>query len=297
MKDIIELFNTGKIPCFGVAGNFTGHLEQAGEAADFKSMAVSDAAAPKAVFPTFIPGKSKSEESKNVGSKKTVPEFLHTFPFDAEKIIFPLNEEKLQIEPECALIFRAEWEDKKIRSLSLVVFGASNDCSIRKAGAKKISEKKNWGKSSKGFSKNLIESGTFAPGGILDKYRIASFLVRDGVAHQYGEDSAVRDYSYIYARLENWLIEKLNAQKDEGPAENIGSYLSECGYPEYIMISIGATRYTEYGEHNFLQAGDFSVVVLYPEDKYTHSDIEAFVKNQNFSKEDISFLVQEIKLT
>ena len=48
----IELKNTA---CFGVAGNFTGHLEQAGEAADFVSVAAAENA-PKAVFPTYIPG-------------------------------------------------------------------------------------------------------------------------------------------------------------------------------------------------------------------------------------------------
>lgn len=35
------------------------------------------------------------------------------------------------------------------------------------------------------------------------------------------------------------------------------------------MVSVGATRYTEYGEKNFLQDGDLAVVVVYPEDKYS----------------------------
>ncbi|MBT6492303.1 MAG: hypothetical protein HOK97_21210, partial [Deltaproteobacteria bacterium] len=40
---------------FGVAGNFTGHLEQAGEASDFLDVKVSEAAAPKGIFPFYIP--------------------------------------------------------------------------------------------------------------------------------------------------------------------------------------------------------------------------------------------------
>ena len=44
------------IPCFGIAGNFTGHLEQAGEAGDFRNIKTKEESAPKAVFPTYIPG-------------------------------------------------------------------------------------------------------------------------------------------------------------------------------------------------------------------------------------------------
>ena len=52
----IELKNTA---CFGVAGNFTGHLEQAGEAADFVSVAAAENA-PKAVLHT----RSESKTTK-----------------------------------------------------------------------------------------------------------------------------------------------------------------------------------------------------------------------------------------
>ena len=37
----------------GVAGNFAGHLEQAGEAADFVAVKVDDKVAPKALFPSM----------------------------------------------------------------------------------------------------------------------------------------------------------------------------------------------------------------------------------------------------
>ena len=244
-----------KMATFGVAGNFTGHLEQAGEATDFTKVVTKDAKAPKAVFPTFIPG-----------ADSVTPKFLGIFPFDPNTIIFPQGETKLQIEPECAIVCDLTWVDGKVTKVEPKVFGASNDCSIRKVGAKKISEKKNWGKSSKGFSDNAIAIDSFDEKGILNKYRIASFLVRDGVVHPYGEDSAVRDYSYIYAQLIDWLIEKFNGQLNEGPAEDINSYLKEANYPTQVMVSIGATRYTDYGEHNFLQNGDKAVVVVYPED-------------------------------
>ena len=270
------------MPCFGVAGNFTGHLEQAGEAVDFANVVTKEANAPKAMFPTYIPGNSAE-----------VPEFLHTFPFECGKIIFPANEQKLQIEPECAIICCLEWNGENVVSVKPVAFGASNDCSIRKEGAKKISLKKNWGKASKGLSENLIAIDRFTEGGILDSYRIASFLVRDGNANVYGEDSPVKGYSYIYEKLIEWCLEKFNGQKNEGPAEDIHTYLIECGRPENAMISIGATRYTDYGEHNFLADGDEAVVVVYP-DNYSAEEIKKMVARNEFNDDMISVLRQRI---
>ena len=270
------------MPCFGVAGNFTGHLEQAGEAVDFANVVTKEENAPKAMFPTYIPGNSAE-----------VPEFLHTFPFECGKIIFPANEQKLQIEPECAIICCLEWNGENVVSVKPVAFGASNDCSIRKEGAKKISLKKNWGKASKGLSENLIAIDRFTEGGILDSYRIASFLVRDGNANVYGEDSPVKGYSYIYEKLIEWCLEKFNGQKNEGPAEDIHTYLIECGRPENAMISIGATRYTDYGEHNFLAGGDEAVVVVYP-DNYSAEEIKKMVERNEFNDDMISVLRQRI---
>ena len=288
-----DFYKTKNIPCFGVAGNFTGHLEQAGEAADFKNVKTAEQNAPKAVFPTFLP------LSQNSASGELIPQFLTVFPFDAEKIIFPKNEEKLQIEPECAIVFNAVWNGDTLTQLVPVCFGASNDCSIRKQGAKKISEKKNWGNASKGFSKNLIqfENEPFTLKSKINDYRIASFLLRNGEIYIYGEDSAVRGYSYFYEKLISWLLEKFNTQKNEGPAEDIHSYLIEAGQPSQIMVSVGATRYTEWGEHNFLQSGDTAIVAVYPESKYTPQEIHSLAKNPAalLNKDDISALVQTVK--
>jgi len=53
----------------GVAGNFTGHLEQAGEASDFTHVATAEGV-PKGVFPFYVP------PTKPVDAQH----FLHTFP-------------------------------------------------------------------------------------------------------------------------------------------------------------------------------------------------------------------------
>ena len=276
-------YNLKETAAFGVAGNFTGHLEQAGEASDFVNVKTAEEKAPKAVFPTYIPKKSES-----------CPEFLNVFPYDSEKIIYPSGQTKLQIEPECAILFSAEWENGKVIRLTRLLFGASNDCSSRRKGAKKISLKKNWGSSSKGFSDNPIEIDSFDRTGVINDYRIASFLVRDGVAYPYGEDSAIRDYSYFYEKLIDWIIDKLNNQPDEGPAENINIYLNEAHCPETILVSVGATRYTDFGENNFLRNGDHSVIILYPESKYSPADIEKIANEKSYDRADISVLDQVV---
>ena len=298
-QSIISEFFAGKIPCFGVAGNFTGHLEQAGEAVDFANVKTAEANAPKAIFPTYIPVKSSKKQNiqnDKITETSQIPENLLDFPFDENKIIFPKNEENIQVEPECALIFDATWENQKLKQLKPICFGASNDCSIRKPGAKKISEKKNWGKSSKGFSTNLISIDTFSKGSILDNYNIASFIKRNGSVFEYGEDSAIKDYSYIYEKLLTWLVEKINNQQNEGPAEKIFDYLAQADYPSKIMISIGATRYTDFGEKNYLQKGDISYIIIYPKKNYSKEVlIEKIKKDEPFEK-DISSLIQEVVL-
>ena len=280
----MEIVDLKQMPCFGVAGNFTGHLEQAGEASDFANVKTAETNAPKAIFPTYMPN-----------GKNSVPQFLTLYPFDSEKIIYPPNEKKLQIEPECAIVCNVKWNGSKIESLEAICFGASNDCSIRKEGAKKISQKKNWGKCSKGLSDNLIPIDDFSENGIMQGYSISSFLVRDGNVYDYGENSPVGGYSYIYRKLVDWMIEKFNFQADEGPAENINSYLNDSGRPEKMMVSIGATRYTDFGEHNFLTTGDAGVVVLYPHGRYSIDEIRSFVSKKDFSASDISFLYQQVE--
>ena len=288
----MNFYDTNDIPCFGVAGNFTGHLEQAGEAADFKNVKTLEQNAPKAIFPTFLPKKDLNSAS----DASVIPEFLTIFPFDPKRIIFPKGEEKLQIEPECAIIFNATWEGDILASLTPVSFGASNDCSIRKQGAKKISEKKNWGACTKGFSENQIAADGFEKGCKLDDYRIASFLIRDGQVYGYGENSAVRDYSYIYKKLTDWMLDKFNHQQNEGPAEDIHSYLVAAGRPKQILVSIGATRYTVWGESNFLQNGDKAVVVVYPESKYKVEEITKMAEKGDFSDRSISALIQTVEM-
>jgi len=237
----------------GVAGNFAGHLEQAGEAADFAALAPRSAGAPKGIFPFYVPA-----AGANGGDH-----FLHTYPISSTRLRLAAGDEKHQIEPEVALLCDLVYANGRVCGIAPRAAMAHDDCSIRRPGAKKISEKKNWGPHSKGTAPRAIAIDRFAPGGVLDHFRLASFLVRKGEAHEYGVDSALTSYSYFYEELLAWLVDRMSAQVDEGPLEDIPKWIERAGSPRRALISIGATRYTEFGEHTFLERGDRAVVALY----------------------------------
>jgi len=272
---------------FGVAGNFTGHLEQAGEASDFVNVKVTEAAAPKGIFPFYIPPNKVSGEESH---------FLNCMPVSSDKIILGSLEENHQIEPELSLRCEMVYQNEKVERIIPKLAMAHNDCSIRRAGAKKISEKKNWGPASKGTSSQSIVVDQFSKGGVLDRCRLASFLLRDGTLHPYGLDSAITGYSYFYQTLLDWLTTRMNTQLDEGPLEDIPRWLSRAGYPKEALVSVGATRYTEYGETHFLKPGDRSIVVVYDGEKWSIDDIQAMVLEQKGSDGDgLSILDQRVE--
>ena len=117
---------------------------------------------------------------------------------------------------------------------------------------------------------------------------------RGGKLFEYGENSPVNGYSYFGKRLNDWLLEKFNKQEDIGPAENVHEYLREAGFPQKIFVSVGATRYSDFGKENFLQGGDDSIVALYP-DSYSKEKLEEMILKGETAK-DISLLCQRVVL-
>lgn len=264
----------------GVAGNFALHLEQAGEIEDFKQILTEDPNGPKGIFPFYIPGREGQ---------------IGTYPLSSDTIILPNEECNVQPEPEVALICDLEYDEAgKVTRIIPRAFGAYNDCSLRKEGAAKISHKKNWGPSSKGLSDTLIPIDTFEKGGVMDSYRIASFLRREGNLFRYGEDVELAGYSYFYGKLLEWLTHQINTQTDFGPLEAIGEYLKDAGCPEEAIISIGATRYTHFGETNFLQEGDEVIVVVYDNNRYCMNPILSMANRRVLEGEGISALLQKV---
>ena len=97
----------------------------------------------------------------------------------------------------------------------------------------------------------------------MDNFHLCSFLKRDDTLYPYGVDAPLLGYSYFYGKLQNWLIEKMNEQKEFGPLEDIAEHLKASSYPQQALISIGATAYAEFGEKNYLLSGDEVFVIVY----------------------------------
>lgn len=240
---------------FGVAGNFAGHLEQAGEAADFVNVD-SEGAAPKGIFPWYAPGNDT---------------FLGEFPLSRTMIGLPRSGTvdgplNLQIEPEVAVACRVSWRGDTVIGVQPFALGAFNDCSIRRPNAAKISHKKNWGPASKGVAPQFFEISNLTPDGPTSTLRLACSLhTADGQEHAYGVDSPLSGYSYYGEVLLDWIVERLSNQKGspDSPLEDVGALMAASGHPETVLIGIGATKYTPLGATTFLQPGDQAVVQVY----------------------------------
>ncbi|MDF1874461.1 hypothetical protein JHD48_01795 [Sulfurimonas sp. SAG-AH-194-I05] len=269
----------------GIAGNFALHLAQAGELEEFKDIITAEEAAPKGMFPFYLPFPHANIQAK---------EILSTYPLSSHTIKLPKEKVNVQAEPEVALVCELTYDNNILCAIKPTHFGAYNDCSIRVAGANKISDKKNWGCSSKGFAQELISLDTFTDGSLMDTYSIASYLRRDNKVYAYGENVALRGYSYFYDTLTQWMLNQLNTQKDFGPLEPINEYIAACGNPTQAIISIGATRYTEYGEKTFLQTDDEIIIIVYNHDEISHDMLRTSVEKNEYTGKNISVLAQKI---
>ena len=244
---------------FAVAGNFAGHLGEAGEADEFSVIQTEEKNAPKGLFPFYIKGHDS---------------FLGTYPI-SNNVISTHNREsdKLQAEPEVALICDFIYKDGKVIDIIPKYFSAFNDCSLRIQDGNKLSTKKNWGINTKGISEDFIEIDNFSETGILSKYHLSSFIKRDGKLHNYGTISAVKTYSYFFTQLKDWMINKFNTQEDCGPLEELGQFMKNAKDAKGMLIAAGATAYADFGKKNFLKKGDELFIYVYNARVYSHQNI------------------------
>ena len=252
---------------FGVAGNFAGHLEQAGEDADFVNVS-SEGSAPKGIFPWYAPGTDS---------------FLSEFPLSTDAVVLPNQTDgplNLQIAPEVGLACQVVWDGDTVVTLRPFALGAFNDCSIRRPGAPKISHKKNWGPASKGVAPTFFEIGDLTPDGPTATLRLVCYLHSDGEEHAYGVDSPLIGYSYYGEVLLDWIVERLANQKGspDTPLEDVGALMVASGRPENVLIGIGATRYTPLGESTFLKPGDRAIVRVYDTESDAASELSQLVR-------------------
>ena len=272
----MDFLDFKNIPCFGIAGNFAQHLEQAGEASDFAGL-VREGGAPKGIFPFYVPGNSS---------------FLGRYPLDNKRLKIPKNV-GVQAEPEIALRLGLNYGKKGICSLKPLSFMSFNDASVRGVKAAKISHKKNFSGASRGAG-NEIAIDKFSSGGICDDFSLASFLHSQGEFLAYGECARLSEYGYFYEKLLEWIKITLNTQQDEAVLEHLAVFLEHK--PKQILLALGATRYEPNMENRYFKAGDEVYIIAFNHKKFSLEQIKELAKDGKISpSDDISVLIQRIE--
>lgn len=260
---------------FGIAGNFAQHLEQAGEAADFATLA-REQGEPKGIFPFYIPGNSS---------------FLGRYPLNSKILEIPKNS-SVQAEPEIALRLALSYDKNGICDIKALSFMSFNDASIRGVKAPKISHKKNFSSASRGAG-NEIAINSFENGGICDDFSLVSFLRSGAEFVQYGECAKLVEYGYFYSKLLEWIKITLNTQKDEAVLEHLAPFFASK--PEQILLALGATRYQPNMENRYFKANDEIYIIAFNHKKFSLDEISKLAKNDAIiANNDISVLKQKV---
>ena len=250
--------------CFGlgVAGNVAGHMEQAGEADP------AAAAAPKpkgcaGIFTFYAPHPHSVDASED-----EVIERLERLPVTNAVIRYPAAGGHVQVEPELGLYVDIVYtpDGSAVERLVPRRVAAFNDCSIRElTGATKLDQKKNWGEGSKGLSLRSFRIDSLAPGTLVDRLVIVSYVRRAGKTEQYSVAAPARTYLCFHEELLEYIVDRINHQASEGKFEPIWPELVRSDYPTSMWCALGAGEYTEWGKANFLQRADQALVMVYDE--------------------------------
>ncbi len=259
--------NIKNIIGLGIAGKFSGHLDQAGEMKDFLSIS-SDNENLKGIFPFYIPD-SDGE--------------LSTYPY-SDKIQRVPQVGWFQLEPGIIFLCDVKYYKNNMSDIIPISFSIFNDCTLRNDSAIKILEKKNWGKDCKGLSLKWISIDGFNDSCILNSYSLASFIKRNSILYPYSVDSEINKYSFFNDNFLEWIVTTINYQVGEGSLDNIHEVLKMYDYPDQLMIAIGADEYENFGKDNYLIPGDEITVVAY---RTNTVDIDLCVMKNEFPEDSL----------
>merc|ERR1712025_594038 len=96
------------------------------------------------------------------------------------------------------------------------------------------------------------------------------FIKRGEQVVQYSVNAPARNYLLFHEPLLDWIVDKINNQKDTGAWEEIFPLFKESDYPTSAWIALGAGKYTEWGEQNYLQPEDECLIIIYDERKHAN---------------------------
>lgn len=251
-----------KIPILGIAGNFAGHLAQAGEAdiSSKNTMPASDK--PSGIFPIYFPKMQNYLGIYPVSNTQILADFSHPIA--------------LQLEAETCILFEVCYQDRQVSQLNPKAFSVFNDCSLRKIKTDKLSEKKNWGTCSTGLGEQWRTINDFSAQGDFAQLHLTAYLRRHDKIMPYGIDTPIQNYQCFNQSLIDWIIDALNFQPDEGAFPELHYSFIDMHQPDQMIISLGATRYTDFGQTGFLQPEDEIGLFIYDSHLTTASKVKDF---------------------
>jgi hypothetical protein len=261
----------------GVAGNTAGHLKEAGEI-DY----TDGDNCPKDIFFYYIPGKKDKH-------------FLRIDPHHPETLYIPKSEDKIQIEPEISLLCSLQFDGHRVKKIMPKYFTAFNDCTIRSQKLAGFSEKKNWGKFSKGISNHFIKIDQFSPYGNINNYQLISYVKRDGAIHEYSKLTSPNNFLLFYEGLIAWIERKLN-QGNTRFYEMVKPAFIDDYYSE-ALIATGCPNYTDFAIESSIQDKDEIYVVVFDQNHFDQETVKNNLDNPEFFEQDaVSYLKQKVVL-
>lgn len=172
-------------------------------------------------------------------------------------IKYPQQGGDVDIEPEFVIRCKIGYQQGKVSSLSPQEMTIGNDFTIRTlANSDKISQRKAWGEKSKGINHRWWPMEEYIAANYGDNISLISYIERDGLFQRATPPVTCSDTKLFCEHLIAWVIDAINHQQREGMYEQILPELIAQGYPDELILYTGAPIYTEWGEENFLQAGD-----------------------------------------
>ena len=82
----------------------------------------------------------------------------------------------------------------------------------------------------------------------------------------------------VYGDLFQWIVDRINNQRNEDKWDDVGELVRAAGYPPHAWIALGAGTYTAWGEKNYLRPRDEAVVIVYDDAKFPNGPDAAQVE-------------------
>ncbi len=260
----------------GIMGNIPGHISNAEN--------IQEGVEPTGVFAFYVPDHNSELGIYSLTSGRTI---LH-----------PRKGEKIQVEPEIVLDCSITYENGLFAKIIPHKLSVGNDFSIRTLkGTTKISQRKVWGKNSKGFKDYWWDlPSSFNHDDFGDEYKIMSFIRRNNILHEYSIETSWSAHKLFYDQLLEWTVQTLNTQKDQGIKEDIlNDILKDHPKPQRIFIYAGAPDYTNWGHTHSLEIHDEIIITAYNNQHISLEKIKENIENNKLIDNDhIIYLHQEI---